>query len=359
MPGSSGPGRTPLARPRLRRERQCAAGRLWARLRGGGDHRGGHRQRDRHGRRRAKCHDPAAAGTRQERGRQLFQCRAGDGGCDRRRRAGHQPEPGGSQPVERAGRRSELRDVARRDGGGGAGNSGTEGALYPAKYAGVVAVGSVDQDLQHSSFSNYGPDIDLWAPGRDILSATRDGGYGLMSGTSFAAPQVAAVGALESAWGRSLTLNASLVSIGGSSGSPSPEPSVSPTVTLLPTLGASPNLTVTPLPADDDLYRDLPHVPGELLLKLDTTTQVNVNTMTSSSLALNNVLSSVGVQEFGHLYRSPGSETATSNTIFDQYYIVKFSAGVDVFTVAKQFDERSFRGTRRTEFHWPHNADTQ
>ena len=66
-----------------------------------------------------------------------------------------------------------------------AGNNGTEGALYPAAYPDVIAVGSVDPDLQHSSFSNYGAQIDIWAPGRDILTTKRDGSYGLVSGTSF------------------------------------------------------------------------------------------------------------------------------------------------------------------------------
>jgi len=53
-----------------------------------------------------------------------------------------------------------------------AGNNGTQGALYPAAYDPVIAVGSVDPNLQPSSFSNYGPLIDIWAPGRDILTTS-------------------------------------------------------------------------------------------------------------------------------------------------------------------------------------------
>ncbi len=41
----------------------------------------------------------------------------------------------------------------------------------------VIAVGSVDQNLERSSFSSYGPEIDLWAPGRDILGTSVNGGY--------------------------------------------------------------------------------------------------------------------------------------------------------------------------------------
>ena len=72
-----------------------------------------------------------------------------------------------------------------------AGNTGQEGVLYPAAYGPVIAVASVDPNLQRSNFSSYGPQIDLFAPGRDILTTKREGGYGSVSGTSFAAPHVA------------------------------------------------------------------------------------------------------------------------------------------------------------------------
>src|SRR5690606_6294920 len=87
-----------------------------------------------------------------------------------------------------------------------AGNTSSS-VLYPAAYSPVVAVGSVDSDLQMSSFSSRGPEIDLLAPGRDILVTSTDGGYMLASGSSFGAPHVAGVAALEMALGRSLNLN--------------------------------------------------------------------------------------------------------------------------------------------------------
>ena len=78
-----------------------------------------------------------------------------------------------------------------------AGNTGnTSAVLYPAAYEPVISVGSVDQNLQVSSFSSGGTNVDLLAPGRDVLSLKPDGGYTTMSGTSFAAPYVAGMYAL-------------------------------------------------------------------------------------------------------------------------------------------------------------------
>jgi subtilisin len=96
-----------------------------------------------------------------------------------------------------------------------AGNTGNR-ILYPAAYEPVIAVGSIDRSLEPSSFSPTSQ-IDLYAPGRDILTTQIDGGYALMSGTSFAAPQVTGIAALEIAYGRTLTLNGGVVTFGGAS----------------------------------------------------------------------------------------------------------------------------------------------
>jgi len=70
---------------------------------------------------------------------------------------------------------------------------------YPAKYDPVVAVSAVDSTDTIASFSSRGPEIEVCAPGVNVLSTTKGGGSGYMSGTSMACPHVAGVASL--AWG--------------------------------------------------------------------------------------------------------------------------------------------------------------
>jgi subtilisin family serine protease len=70
--------------------------------------------------------------------------------------------------------------------------------IYPAAYASVIAVGSNNQAGVKSTFSSFGPELDLMAPGEGVFGAlctcsTYKGGYGTGSGTSFASPHVAGV----------------------------------------------------------------------------------------------------------------------------------------------------------------------
>jgi subtilisin family serine protease len=76
------------------------------------------------------------------------------------------------------------------------GNGGIDMITYPARYEGVIAVGSVDQNSQRSAFSNYGPELDVVAPGSAIFSLTKLGSYGYLSGTSAAAPFTSGLAAL-------------------------------------------------------------------------------------------------------------------------------------------------------------------
>lgn len=59
-----------------------------------------------------------------------------------------------------------------------------------------ITVGSLDETLSLSEFSNYGSVIDVCAPGEYIISANMGGGYISFDGTSMAAPHVSALAAL-------------------------------------------------------------------------------------------------------------------------------------------------------------------
>lgn len=68
---------------------------------------------------------------------------------------------------------------------------------YPAKYSEVIAVTAINSNDQFAGFSNYGPDVDVTAPGVDIKSTYKDGGYKILSGTSMACPHVTGACALK------------------------------------------------------------------------------------------------------------------------------------------------------------------
>ncbi|MBX2916696.1 MAG: S8 family serine peptidase [Cyclobacteriaceae bacterium] len=74
------------------------------------------------------------------------------------------------------------------------GNNGPSLAVsYPATNPNVIAVGSTNSSDQKSSFSNFGTELFIAAPGEQIRSTRIGNTYGDDSGTSFAAPQVSAI----------------------------------------------------------------------------------------------------------------------------------------------------------------------
>ncbi|MCB5287977.1 MAG: S8 family serine peptidase [Candidatus Cloacimonetes bacterium] len=75
-----------------------------------------------------------------------------------------------------------------------AGNDPGDNLSYPAKLSNVISVGAVNSAKVLTGFSSYGQDLDLVAPGQDILSTYKDSGkdmYMQMSGTSMSSPYVA------------------------------------------------------------------------------------------------------------------------------------------------------------------------
>ncbi len=86
-----------------------------------------------------------------------------------------------------------------------AGNKSLE-INYPAALPNVIGVGAVDRKDRHLDYSNYGQQIDVVAPAESIYTTHLNNSYTTTSGTSVAAPQVAALAAVLMQQNPGLTL---------------------------------------------------------------------------------------------------------------------------------------------------------
>ncbi|GGB43373.1 S8 family peptidase [Fictibacillus barbaricus] len=81
-----------------------------------------------------------------------------------------------------------------------AGNSGDDGLNYPAAFEGVISVGSTNKENKLSSYSTYGPSVDIVAPGENVYAPIyepeRKSSFDYLSGTSMSSPVVAGVASL-------------------------------------------------------------------------------------------------------------------------------------------------------------------
>ncbi|NDC88340.1 MAG: hypothetical protein EB075_05970, partial [Bacteroidetes bacterium] len=77
------------------------------------------------------------------------------------------------------------------------GNEGVGIVNYPAAYDGVIGVSSIGTSGRVSSFSNYGKEVDIAAPGVGVLTAWDQNDLSNFSGTSVSSAMVSAALAVE------------------------------------------------------------------------------------------------------------------------------------------------------------------
>ncbi len=161
-----------------------------------------------------------------------------------------------------------------------AGNESNSHAGYPAALPNAMAVSALRQgNVFDNSYSNYGPEIDVAAPGSNIISTVPNGAYASYSGTSMATPAVCGVAALVKSVNMGLTgkqirdilrntatdmgtagfdnyygygavdAAAAVRAAGGGGGTqPTPMPTSTPTPTSTPKPTTTPTPTSTPRP---------------------------------------------------------------------------------------------------------------
>lgn len=77
-----------------------------------------------------------------------------------------------------------------------AGNDGAFVFRSPERMENVITVGATDINNKPTRFSNYGVEVDISAPGECVYTATKEGSYNYVDGTSFSSPMVAGASAI-------------------------------------------------------------------------------------------------------------------------------------------------------------------